>query len=58
MKKIPFGSRYAEIRVDAFNATNSLHPNGPNTTFGSATFGQITSAVDPRIVRFGFRFVF
>ena len=58
VKKIPFGHRFAEIRVDAFNATNSLHPNGPNTTFGSATFGQITGASDPRLVRFGLRFVF
>jgi hypothetical protein len=58
VKKIPFGHRFAEIRVDAFNVTNSLHPNGPNTTFGSATFGQITSAFDPRLVRFGLRFVF
>ena len=58
MKKIPFGSKFAEFRVDAFNITNSLHPNGPNTTFGSATFGQITSAFDPRLVRFGLRFVF
>jgi hypothetical protein len=58
VKKIPFGHRFAEIRVDAFNVTNSLHPNNPGTTFGSATFGQITGASDPRLVRFGFRFVF
>ena len=49
---------FAEFRVDAFNVTNSLHPNNPNTTFGSATFGQITGASDPRLVRFGLRFVF
>jgi hypothetical protein len=58
VKKIPMGHRFAEIRVDAFNVTNSLHPGNPNTTFGSATFGQITSANDPRLIRFGFRFVF
>jgi hypothetical protein len=58
VKKIPLGQKFAEIRVDAFNVTNSLHPNGPGTTFGSATFGQITSAFDPRLVRFGLRFVF
>jgi hypothetical protein len=58
VKKIPIGHRFAEIRVDAFNVTNSLHPGNPNTTFGSATFGQITSANDPRLIRFGFRFVF
>ena len=58
VKKLPFGSRYAEFRVDAFNVTNSLHANNPGTTFGSATFGQITGAFDPRLVRFGLRFVF
>ncbi len=58
VKKIPFGHRFAEIRIDAFNVTNSLHPNNPGTTFGSATFGQITGASDPRLVRFGLRFVF
>jgi hypothetical protein len=33
-------------------------PGNPNTTFGSATFGQIAGANDPRLVRFGLRFVF
>ena len=50
--------KFAEFRVDAFNVTNSLQPNNPNTTFGSATFGQITGASEPRPVRFGLRFVF
>jgi hypothetical protein len=50
--------RYGEFRVDAFNATNSLHPNNPNATFGNASFGQVTGASDPRLVRFGVRFVF
>jgi hypothetical protein len=58
VKKITFGSRFAEIRIDAFNVTNSLHANNPGTTFGSATFGQITGAFDPRLVRFGVRYVF
>jgi hypothetical protein len=58
VKKFEFGSRYLEFRADAFNATNSLHPNNPNTTFGNATFGQITGSFDPRLVRFGLRFIF
>jgi hypothetical protein len=52
------GSRYAEFRVDAFNATNSMHPNNPNAGLGNATFGQITGAFEPRLVRFGLRFIF
>jgi hypothetical protein len=58
VKKFGIGTRYGEFRVDAFNVTNSLHPNNPNTVFGSATFGQITGAFEPRLIRFGLRFVF
>jgi len=58
VKKVALGSRFAEFRVDAFNVTNSLHANNPGTAFGSATFGQITGAFDPRLIRFGLRFVF
>ena len=58
VKKFASARKFAEFRVDAFNVTNSLHPNNPNTTFGSATFGQITGSFDPRLVRFGLRFVF
>jgi hypothetical protein len=58
VKRFDIGKKLAEFRVDAFNVTNTLHPNPPGTTFGSATFGQITGAFDPRLVRFGLRFVF
>lgn len=58
VKKFGMGTRYGEFRVDAFNVTNSLHPNNPNGTFGSATFGQITGSFEPRLVRFGLRLVF
>lgn len=59
VKRFAIGdTRHAEFRVDAFNATNSLHPNNPNTSLGSSTFGQITGAFEPRLIRFGLRFVF
>ena len=61
VKKFEFGSRYLEFRADAFNATNSLHPNNltdNQQTLGNAQFGQITGAFDPRLVRFGLRFIF
>ena len=58
VKRFGMGAKYGEFRVDAFNVTNSLHANNPNTTYGNAVFGQITSAFDPRLVRFGLRFVF
>jgi hypothetical protein len=58
VKRFAMGARFAEFRVDAFNATNSLHPNNPNSGLGNATFGQITGAFEPRLVRFGLRFIF
>jgi hypothetical protein len=61
VKRFDIRHTYAEFRVDAFNVTNSLHANNPSTTsltFGSATFGQITSSTGERLIRFGLRFVF
>jgi hypothetical protein len=58
VKRFDIGRTYAEFRVDAFNVTNSLHGNNPNTTLGNATFGQITGSFGERLVRFGLRFIF
>jgi hypothetical protein len=56
------GSRFAEFRVDAFNATNSVRWGNPVTGFSTAagtTFGQITGPTGgQRSIRFGGRFVF
>jgi hypothetical protein len=38
-----------QFRAEFFNVFNHTNPNGPNTNFGAGTFGQITSAADPRI---------
>ena len=38
-----------QFRAEYFNVFNHTNPNGPGTTFGSGTFGVITSAKDPRI---------
>jgi hypothetical protein len=57
------------VRAEAFNVTNSFRagaesngfPNGlsgVNTVQGTATFGQITSALDPRILQFAMKFAF
>ena len=57
-------SRYAEIRVDAFNVTNSVRWGNPGTGFSTATgntFGQITGVATgsgPRTFRFGGRVAF
>jgi hypothetical protein len=57
-------SRYAEIRVDAFNVTNSVRWGNPNTGYATGTgntFGQITGVATgsgPRTLRFGGRIAF
>lgn len=38
-----------EFRVSAFNVTNSANLGNPNGTLGSASFGTIASAFDPRV---------
>jgi hypothetical protein len=62
-----------EFRAEAFNLTNSFRSGVPyapgasglaaggsglGTTFGTSTFGQITSALDPRIVQLALRYIF
>jgi len=59
VKRLRFGDRVsAELRLDAFNVTNTPHFNNPNGTLGSSTFGQVTSAFGERLVRFGARVIF
>lgn len=59
VKRLRFGdSVLVELRADAFNLTNTPHFNNPNGSFGSSTFGQITSSFGERLVRFGARLVF
>ena len=47
-----------EVRAEAFNVTNSFQMNNPNTNFSSNTFGQVTTAKDPRIMQFALKYVF
>jgi hypothetical protein len=62
-KRFSIGStRFAEVRVDAFNATNSVRWGNPSIGFSTAagnTFGQITGTNgSQRQIRFGGRIVF
>ena len=41
-----------------FNVTNTPPFGAPNTTIGSAAFGTITSAGDPRVVQLALKFIF
>ena len=47
-----------EFRTEIFNLTNTPPLGSPNTTFGSAAFGTITSAGDPRVIQFGLKLNF
>jgi hypothetical protein len=62
--------KYAlEFRAEAFNLTNTLQPgislpslaagaSGLGLTYGTPTFGEITSAQDPRILQLALKFTF
>jgi hypothetical protein len=47
-----------ELRLEAFNVTNTPPLGAPNGTFGSAAFGSITAAGDPRVLQLGVKFTF
>jgi hypothetical protein len=47
-----------ELRAEVFNVTNTAPLGAPNGVFGSAAFGTITTAGDPRVVQFGLKFLF
>jgi hypothetical protein len=47
-----------QLRAEFFNAFNNVNFSAPGTTVGTATFGVITSAADPRILQFGVKLLF
>ncbi len=52
-----------EFRAEAFNVLNLMRPDlmrpgNPTTSLNSALFGQVTSALDPRIMQFALKYVF
>ena len=47
-----------EFRAEAFNVTNAFRMNDPTTNLSNNTFGQVTSAKDPRIMQFALKYVF
>jgi len=51
------GARF-QIRVEAFNVTNSTRFNAPTLNINSTNFGKLTSAASPRILQFVGRFEF
>ena len=51
-------SKVLEVRAEAFNLTNTTLFGAPNGVFGSAAFGTLTSAGDPRVIQLALKFVF
>jgi len=50
-----------QFRLEFFNATNTPffgRPGSVGLTFGTSTFGKITTAGDPRVVQFGLKLLF
>lgn len=58
VKRLTFRTFTADLRAEAFNVFNTVNYSNPASTFGSASFGQITSAGDPRIIQLAVRFGF
>jgi carboxypeptidase family protein len=60
-KTIPFKEHYSlQLRGEAFNITNTVILQGPNTTFDSSQFGRLplTQNNFPRLVQLAAKFVF
>ena len=45
-------------RAEAFNLLNTTNLGTPAGVLGTANFGTITSAFDPRVLQFALKFVF
>ncbi len=58
-KEFTFGERYhLQYRAEFFNFFNHALLNNPDTTVTDGTFGQITTARDPRITQMALKLIF
>ena len=56
VREVPLGTRRRlDLRLEMFNALNRPVYGPPNGVFGSAAFGSITTAGDPRVVQLAVR---
>ena len=59
MKSIPLGGTVEfQVRAEIFNAFNKVNFNNPNATFGSQSFGRISSAQNMRQMQLGGKLIF
>ena len=47
-----------QFRAELFNTFNHTNFSGVSTTYGSGTFGRVTSAASPRVAEFALRYQF
>jgi hypothetical protein len=52
------GERAIELRLEVFNLLNTANFGAPAAQFGPASFGTITTALDPRVVQLAGKFWF
>jgi hypothetical protein len=59
MKNVPIGGTVKmQVRVEIYNAFNTVNYNNPNSSFGSASFGRISGAGAMRQVQLGAKLMF
>jgi hypothetical protein len=59
LKNVPIaGAVQFQIRAEIFNVFNMVNYNNPNATFGSASFGRISSAQNMRQMQLGGKLMF
>jgi outer membrane receptor protein involved in Fe transport len=59
MRRVPVGgSRAVELRAEIYNLLNTANLGSPGPTAGTAAFGTITTAFDPRVVQLAVKFLF
>jgi hypothetical protein len=52
------GERAIELRVEVFNLLNTVNLGAPAAQLGPASFGTVTTALDPRVVQLAAKFWF
>jgi hypothetical protein len=59
MRRLGLGrEREFELRMEVFNLLNTVNFGPPAAQFGPASFGTITTALDPRVVQLAVKFWF
>ncbi len=57
VRRLEVGASTLELRAEVFNVMNWPFLGAPNTSFGNAAFGTITTAGDPRVIQFAIKWV-